>query len=168
MRANIRTVRRALTCESMNGFVWKSCEIWKRHDWQGMIPLLQAVWLVQLQGHSLCTVCQGKRWMVRKVNDDKFWLCNPSVKLSSLHLRALIMRGVLPDTHILHWDFLWAWAWVNGSVTKVMIGMFWTHVLSQMIVHLLSLFPVVDIAGHSSLSLLLSDLTSCFLWCDNL
>lgn len=65
------------------------------------------------------------------------------------------MCGALPDTHIYHWDILWAWAWVIGSVSKVTIGMFWTHVLSQMIVHLLSLFPVEDIMGHSSLFLLL-------------
>lgn len=32
-----------LTCELMNGLVWRSCEILKRHGLQGTIPLLQAV-----------------------------------------------------------------------------------------------------------------------------
>lgn len=46
-------------CELMNGLVWKSCEIWKRHDWQGRIPLLQAVWLVQLRVSLICNLPSG-------------------------------------------------------------------------------------------------------------
>lgn len=126
------------TCEWMSGLVWKSCVIWKRRGWQGTILLWRAVWLVRLQAYSLiCTV--GK--MEEKQGD---WIKQRSLMLFGLHLCVLTTFRVLSDTHIDHGDFLRAWSWVVGSISKVAIGVFWTHVLSQMIVHLLSLLPGLE------------------------
>lgn len=123
------------TCEWMSGLVWKSCVIWKRRGWRGMILLSRAVWLVPLQAYSLiCTV--GK--MEEKYRDG---IKQHSLMQFGLHLCILTTFRVLSDTHIDHGDFLRAWSWVVGSISKVTVGVFWTHVLSQMIVHLLSLFP---------------------------
>lgn len=65
-------------------------------------------------------------------------------RLRNVKERKLLIRYVyiLIKTYIHHRDFLRAGSWVIRSVSKVTIGMFRTHVLSHMIVHLLSLFPV--------------------------
>lgn len=76
--------------------------------------------------------------MVEKHGD---WIKQRGVMLFGIHLCILMTFGVLSETHIYHGDVLRAWSWVVGSISKVAIGVFWTHVLSQMIVHLLSLFP---------------------------
>lgn len=123
------------TCEWMSGLVWKSCVIWKRRGWQGTILLSQVARRVRLRVYSLiCTV--GK--MGEKRGDG---IKRGSERLFAAHLRLLMTFGVLSDTHIWHGDFLQAWSWVIGSISKVTIRVFCTHVLSQMIVHLLSLFP---------------------------
>lgn len=72
------------------------------------------------------------------------WIKQRSLMLFGLHLCVLTTFRVLSDTHIDHGDFLRAWSWVVGSISKVAIGVFWTHVLSQMIVHLLSLLPGLE------------------------
>lgn len=129
-----RTACGVCTCEWMSGLVWKSCVIWKRRGWQGTILLLQAVWHVRLQAYSLISTV-GK---MEEKHGDLIKQC--SLMLFGLHLCVLTTFRVLSETHI-KGDFLWARSWVVGSIRKVTIGVFWTHVLSQMIVHLLSLFP---------------------------
>lgn len=128
-------------------------ELWDLEEaWlTGKDPSVAGLMTRSVAGTFFDMYCVGKRWVWRRrINEKKSsFVIKLSTKPFSLHLCALITFGVLSETHIYHRDFLWAWSWMIGSVSKVSIGMFWTHVLPQMIVHLLSLFPVEEIMNDS-------------------